>query len=304
MVGDTSSFMSEKSFTELYSFENRISSVQDLTFDYLRFKFDEKLLPLTDECMESLRIRRNGEYTQLGYMLSDQCSHSIKAAAFADDSKTEFIDRNEITGSVLKQIDDVLAFILRYNRTSSVIKGIYRGDRKNFPEATVREAITDAVMHRDYSSDDPMLVSVFPKKMTVVSPGGTDGYYTSEELTEGVLPPRNRNLAAVLHKLKLIEVCDTDIPHIFSSYGGLSVKPVIRVSRALFAVILPAVNEGAESDLTAFLEENKRFTRREMETELGMNKSEAVSTLNGLIKIGAVVRIGQGRSVRYEVIRP
>ena len=286
------------------AFESQISFIQSLTFDYLKSKFDEKSISLTDENMESLHIRKDGEYTQLGYILSDQYDQPLKVAAFADEYRTEFIDRNEFTGCVLKQMDDTLAFISKYNRTASVIKGMYREDKKEFSDASIREAIANAIIHRDYSLDDSILVSIYPRKITITSPGGMKRPYTLEELTSGVSSLRNRNLAAILYRLKLIEAYGIGIPRIFTSYENLSVKPTIKAGRASFTIILPAVNEGRKGDLTAFLEGRNVFTRNEMETELGINKSEAVSILKGLIRNGTVIRIGQGRSIMYEVNRP
>ena len=286
------------------AFENQISFVQNLTFDYLRSKFEAQLLTLTDDNMESLHIRKGDEYTQLGYILSDQYDQSLKIAAFVDEYRSEFIDRNEFTGCILKQMDEALAFISRYNRTSSVIKGTYREDVKEFSEVSIREAIANAIVHRDYSLDDSILVSVYPKMITITSPGGMRRPYTIEELTRGVSSLRNRNLAAILYRLKLIEAYGTGIPRIFGSYDGLPVKPTIETGGSSFTITLPAENGNEKSNIATFLEGRGEFTRSEMEHELGLSKSETVSILNGLIRDGTIVRVGQGRSVKYRPNRP
>ena len=201
-------------------------------------------------------------------------------------------------------MDEALAFISRYNRTASVIRGTYREDVKEFSEVSVREAMANAIVHRDYNLDDSILVSVYPKKITIMSPGGMRRPYTLEELKRGVSSPRNRNLAAILYRLKLIEAYGTGIPRIFGSYDGLSIKPVIETGVSSFTITLPAENENGDSEVMTFLEDKKEFSRSEMEHELGLNKSEAVSILNGLVRDGTVVRIGQGRSIRYRPNRP
>ena len=283
------------------AFENHISFVQDLTFDYLRSKFEGQLLTLTDDNMESLHIRKGNEYTQLGYILSDQYDQPLKIAAFVDEYRSEFIDRNEFRGCILKQMDEALAFISRYNRTASVIKGTYREDVKEFSEVSIREAMANAIVHRDYSLDDSILVSVYPRKITITSPGGMRRPYTLEELTRGVSSLRNRNLAAVMYRLKLIEAYGTGIPRIFGSYNGLPVKPTIETGGSSFTITLPAENGNERSDVMTFLEGRKEFTRSEMEHELCLNKSETISILNGLIRDGIVVKIGQGRSTKYRL---
>ncbi len=158
-----------------------------------------------------------------------------------------------------------------------------------------------AAIQRDYSMDDPMLIFVCPGKITVTSPGGVREHCTSDRLAD-IPSPGNRNLAAILYRLRIIEAYSNGVPHIFSSYCGLFVKPMIKTGECSFTIMLPAVNEDRKGKLTAFLESRVRFTRSEMEKELGMNKSEVVSILGGLLGNGIVTRIGQGRFVRYEVI--
>lgn len=308
--GSSSVPVSEERFQQMMmnaksqSFENQISFVQNLTFNYLRSKFEEHMLTLTEENMESLHIRKGNEYTQLGFILSDQYDQSLKAAAFSNEYKTDFIDRNEFSGCILKQMDEALAFISRYNRTTTIIRGTYREDTKEFSEVSIREAVANAIIHRDYSLDDSILVSVYPTKITVTSPGGMRRPYTLEELKRGVSSLRNKNLAAVLYRLRLIEAYGTGIPRIFGSYEGMTAKPLIETGRSSFTIILPAENENGKNDVMTFLEGKKEFTRNEMEKELGINKSEAVSIINGLIGNGTVIRMGQGRSVKYRLNRP
>ena len=84
----------------------------------------------------------------------------------------------------------------------------------------------------------------------------------------------------------------------------MTAKPLIETGRSSFTIILPAENENGKNDVMTFLEGKKEFTRNEMEKELGINKSEAVSIINGLIGNGTVIRMGQGRSVKYRLNRP
>ena len=290
--------------TKSKSFESSISFVQDLTFDYLKSKFEERLISLTDDNFESLHLTEGGKYTQLGYILSDQYEQPLKAAVFTDEYRSAFIDRAEYAGSILKQMDEAMSFIARYNRNSSVIEGTYRIDEKQFSEVSIREAIANAVIHRDYSLDDSILVSIYPAKIAITSPGGMRRPYSMDELMRGVSSLRNRNLAAILYRLKLIEAYGTGIPRIFGSYAGLPVKPVIEAGNSSFTITLPAKNGNGTTELMKFIEEKEEFTRSELEKELGMNKSEAVNTINEMLKNGTIVKRGNGRSIRYRPNRP
>jgi ATP-dependent DNA helicase RecG len=60
-------------------------------------------------------IRADGRYSNLALLLSDQCPYSTKAAIFGGITKEIFKDRKEFTGSVFKQIDEVLAYLNVFN---------------------------------------------------------------------------------------------------------------------------------------------------------------------------------------------
>ena len=71
--------------------------------------------------------------------------------------------------------------------------------------------MANAFVHRDYAMDDSILVSIYPMKITIVSPGGLKRPYSLEELESGVSSLRNKNLAAVMYRLKIIEAYGTGI---------------------------------------------------------------------------------------------
>ena len=284
------------------TFEEQKSTIQNLTFDHLGKRFDEISITLTEESLELLNIRNKHGYTQLGFILSDQCDQSIKVASFRDEYRMDVIERDEFTGCVLKQMDEALAFISRYNRTSSVIKGIYREDKREFSETSIREAMANAIIHRDYSLDDPILVSIYPKRITITSPGGMRRPYTIDELIRGVSSLRNRGLASIFYRLRLIEAYGTGIPRIFGAYDGLQVKPTIETGSSSFTITLPAEDDN-DDKIESFLKDRNEFTRQTMEEELGLKRSTAVSIIKGLVERGTITKIGDGRSIRYLVNR-
>lgn len=286
------------------SYERQISFRQDLTFDELRRIFDDCSMILDDERMESLHMKDKGRYTNLAFILSDQYDQSVKMASFDDMFRTHFIERSESYGCVLKQSREAISFIRRYNTPSSRIKGDVRIDEYPYSEESIREAVMNAVAHRDYSMDSPILVSVYPDRITITSPGGMREFYTMDEMLRGVSSLRNRNLANIMYRLGMIEAYGTGIPRIFGSYSGSSVKPELENGASSFTITLPS-RKKTEVDpaVGGFLEGRDCFTRSELQEALGMSKSEATSVVNGLIQYGLVARLGEGRSVRYRVLR-
>ena len=156
-------------------------------------------------------------------LLSDQCSHTIKAAVFEGGSKQVFKDRREFDGSLLKQLNDAYAYISQFNRVRSEFSGLYRNDFRDYPEEALREALLNALVHRDYSYSASTLISILDDRIEFVSVGDLSrriyfGYHA------GISVTRNEWLANVFYRLELIEAYGTGVPKILQSYEGCPVQ--------------------------------------------------------------------------------
>ena len=190
-------------------------------------------------------LNEDGLYSNLALLLSDQSPHSIKAAVFEGGRKTAFKDRFEFTGSLLRQLEEVSAFINRYNRTSSRIEGLRRVDERDYPEEAVREALLNAIVHRDYAFSGPGLVSIFDDRMEFVTLGGLVKGISLQDLDLGISIIRNKRLANVFYRLRLIEAYGTGVPKIRECYAGRPLSADIQASDNAFKIVLPSMRAGA-----------------------------------------------------------
>ena len=127
-------------------FIESLSLEQNLTFEYAVKVFEDKGVLFGETQRQSLGlIRADGRYSNLALLLSDQCPYSIKAAIFQGTTKEIFKDRKEFSGSVFKQIDDVLAYLNVYNKIASTFEGLYRIDHPDYPEVVLRESIIKGI---------------------------------------------------------------------------------------------------------------------------------------------------------------
>ena len=105
-------------------------------------------------------ISSDGIYSNVALLLSDQCSHTIKAATFSGSDKSVFQDRREFTGSLFEQMDNLYEYLDIRNQTRAIFEGLYRTDIRDYPEEALREALLNSLVHRDYSfSASTMLTS-------------------------------------------------------------------------------------------------------------------------------------------------
>ena len=167
----------------------------------------------------------------------------VKVARFRGDDVTGLIvDRAEIGGAVGPLIEAVTQFVTRNMRVGGVIEGLYRRDVPEYPIQAVREAVTNAIAHRDYRlAGQKVQVRMFDDRLEIESPGGLAGPVTLETL-ETRRYSRNPRLAQAMYTLRLVEEMGTGIRRIKRALGALGSGPPTFVSdRAAFLIRLPAL---------------------------------------------------------------
>ena len=286
------------------SFESMLSVNQKLSFDATETLFENSGVAFEEQQMRSLGLTGQEGYTNLAYLLSDQNAQGIKAAYFRDSSKSVIGDRTEISGSALRQFEKALEYISFYNTKTTTVSGsTVHKDVSRFPEVAVREAILNAIVHRDYSIPGSTLISVFPDRIEITSLGGLTPLLSMDDLMLGVSSPRNPKLAAVMYRLRTIENYGTGIPKIMESYRGSQVRPEILVSTNAFKVILPAIpqqdGEEFETVILDILSNQDSLRRTDVEGALKVSRARANQMLLSMMDAGVIRKVGSGPSTRY-----
>lgn len=349
------------------SFEETRAAVQDLTFVEAQHAFEESGLTWGSAQMRTLGlISEDGLFTNLAWLLSDQCTAETKAAVFQGDTKLNFRTRREFSGSILRQFRELADFLDLNNGMRSVISdGLHRVDMRDYPPVALREALLNTIVHRDYSFVAPTLISVFDSKIEFLNLGGLPKGLTKSDAMMGVSMQRNPKLAQIFYRLRLVEAYGTGIPKIIESYAPSGALPLFEVSDNAFKVVLPsfnggvhgesaqvdelgraaedgaalaysyasakaatepevalspassgprgagslqacasdalglARNESAEQLAIRLAERPDGFARVDLQRELGVSQSSAISLLRKLVKSGKLKTIGGGRSTRY-----
>ena len=223
------------------SFEDALSLHQDLTFVAAGNAFAQAGLTFTPASQRTLgMIGPDNAYTNLAWLLSDQCTVSVKAAVFGDGNKEQFVNRQEFNGSVLLQFDQLLAFVGRYNPVSSTLGDDWRRiDDYGYSPLVLREALLNMIVHRDYGLSGPSLVSIFDDRMELVNLGGLPDNLTRADMFTGISVQRNPKLANVFYRLGLVEAYGTGIRRIMGAYSGSENLPTFEISDHAFKLTLP-----------------------------------------------------------------
>lgn len=194
------------------------------------------------------------------------------------------------------------------NDRQSYQDGLFRFDLLTFDEVPVREALLNAVAHRDYRHGGSVFVRQFPRRLEVVSPGGFPPGITPENILDQQ-NPRNRRLCEGLAKCGLIERAGQGM--------NLMFETAIRQGK-----LLPSFAGTSEHEVSLTLEgavQDPVFVR--FLEQLGNEKLHSFSTydflildylrreqpipsplktrVSALVEMGAVESVGRGRGVRY-----
>lgn len=302
-------------------FESMRCMNQELTFEATRKEFERRNIQLGSSQMQTLKlIDHDGIYSNLAFLLSDQCIHTIKVAVFQGTDQTTFKDRREFTGSLMKQLNDVYEFIDFHNQTYATIDKLYRVDVRDYPEIAVREALLNLIVHRDYAFSASALISIYDDRIEFVSVGGLVPGIELEDIMFGLSVCRNQNLANVFYRLQLIEAYGTGMKKILNVYEHTGKKPVIETTKNAFKITLPNVNVSSadssqktcepysmyateEKMILQYLREHNEITRGDAELLLKVSASTASRILRKMVKNNLLIPVGRARGTRYVLIK-
>ena len=157
-------------------------------------------------------------------------SAHVSCGLFMGTVKARILDRRDFHRDVYSMIDDVVAWILSKINVEYIIKHVKREERSELPEEAIREAVVNALAHRDYRSAANVQIYLFKDRLEVVSPGGLPAGMTEAALGLKSIP-RNPLLFGVLHRMEAVEQIGSGIRRIreLCREHGVA-EPVIEVS--------------------------------------------------------------------------
>lgn len=150
-----------------------------------------------------------------------------ECARFKGTDMNIFLDQAAIDLPVHRIPEACMAFIKRNIALSAAIGEIYRKDRWEYPLDAIREAVINAVVHRDYAqTGSDIKIAIYDDMLEITSPGPLPDTLSVEELQNGRSVIRNRVLARIFKEMGLIEAWGSGIPKIRKA---LEAYPEIRL---------------------------------------------------------------------------
>ncbi len=223
-------------------------------------------------------------------------------------SGERFLDNRKFDGTITEMIDEAVTYVLAKMRKGSLIRGVYRQDLPEYPDVALREAIINAVAHRDYSQfvrGSHIQVRLFSDRLEIENPGGLYGGVTIDRLQEGQ-STRNRLLMQLMEDVHLVENRGSGIDAMLEAMRKKGLPtPVFEDRRSSFLASLyqmklsPLALSDAELKILAYVKEHGSIKRSEGQKLLVINEAKAGYLLQKMLKAGLLRREGRFKDARY-----
>lgn len=236
------------------------------------------------------------------------------ARATADDPL--YLDNREFRGTLPAMIDGVRAAVYEKLSKQAVLEGFVRQDVPEYPEFAYREAIVNAVGHRDYAVDGSFIqVRLFADRLEVQSPGGLGGHLTVDNIAYEQFT-RNPHIVRLLEEFGYVERRGLGVDQMIHSMAGAGLEPPVFENRgSSFWVTLKGrpptrplpdlsglgLND-RQARAVAYLRTHSRLTNRDYQQEFGVSERTALYDLQGLVQAGLALPVSSGRG-RYYILR-
>ncbi|KAA0224678.1 winged helix-turn-helix transcriptional regulator [candidate division KSB1 bacterium] len=229
-------------------------------------------------------------------------------------TSTDLLYHDEIHGDLLTQVSKTMDLLLtKYLRASISYRGIRRLETFPVPEAALREAVLNAIIHKDYGADTPIQISVYSDKNMVWNPGELPPDWTVAKL-KGKHPsqPFNPDIANVFFRAGMIEAWGRGIARILEACKAARLpEPEINYEKTGLwfgfhfseQQMGSTTQETTQEKILALLRTNPTITRKAMAVELGFSDDGIKYHLGKLKSAGIIRHVGSTKAGRWEILK-
>lgn len=237
----------------------------------------------------------------------------ITAVKYKTSERFSILDKKDFKGSPISQIESTLAFVLRHmniepriNMHSSSVLGA-RKDIYEYSPIAIREAVINAITHRDYLYDSSHIyVHMFPDYIEIENPGGLYRGLTLEDLGKRSIR-RNRLIADLLHRSGFIERVGSGFSRMENSLAENSNPPLeVQVSNFFnirfykrLADIHPDQLTGRQIEIYQMITSRGGVSKKDLISQLNLSGDTILRDLKRLIELEVVSKQGRGKSITY-----
>jgi ATP-dependent DNA helicase RecG len=224
----------------------------------------------------------------------------VQVGRFFGKNKIHIMDTREFHDSPIIAIYEAIEFVKKHSLQAIEINEVARDEKWNIPQAAVREAIINAIVHADYSQrGSPIRIAIYDDRLEIENPGLIPFNLTLEDLYQGVSKLRNPVIGRVFHELKLIEHWGSGIRRMIESCKNIGLQePLLEEIGTHFRVTLflekkyEVKLDDIDYKIIHSLEKKDGLSTREMAERIKLSPRSTRSRLLSLIERGLIIEIG------------
>lgn len=294
------------------SFDQLPCNETSLTFPTLEKMLQDKigLVSLGKDTLVTLDLfNKSYGYTKAGLLFSSENSFpGVDIVRFGSDHN-EILARKTFENQSILDIYTNSCDFFNLFYSIEYVDGIERSRHLQIPELAFREALANALVHRDWSLQN-IRIQIAMKKdgIDIISPGGLPENMTeSLYFQEFYSVPQNPHIAYVFLRLGLIERLGTGFSRIMNSYQNEIVKPMFEITDKTLTICLPVVGQFGnlskdQQKIYQFLKQNRFSSRKAIEDYCSFSRSKTTNLLNEMLSAHIIGKTGNSRSTQYFVL--
>ncbi len=269
--------------------------------------------------LENIRLTREGVFSNAAILLfcKDVTRYLISATVtcvlFMGETKVRILDKKVFSGDLYSNYQETILYLLSRLNTEYIIKSGPREEKLELPEAALREAVLNAIAHRDYRSTANIQVYIFSDRVEIVNPGGLVGGLRVEDLGTRSMP-RNPLLFSMMERMDLVEQIGSGILRMkdgMKEYG--LEEPLIEADENWFSITFKRVVSQEEEVTTPvkltqlqqqildYLNENPWITNDELAEKLDKSLATTKRLLSRLRALKLIEKLGSKKKGYWKV---
>ncbi len=239
-------------------------------------------------------------------------SATLLCVLYQGNDKVTILDRKEFRGDLLSNHENALTYIRSKLNTNLIIKA-ERTNKLELPEEALREALVNALAHRDYFSPGHVQVDIYLDRVDISNPGGLVSGLPRKELGKRSMP-RNPLLMDLLQRIDKVERAGSGIKRIRDAMKKIGLKPRFDINEGFFSVVFPRSTQTAPESsqkgsqkssqkILDLIQNNPGITIEELASKIGISDRAVKKQLSILKARGSLKRIGPDRGGHWEIVQ-
>ncbi|MEK6856993.1 MAG: ATP-binding protein [Nanoarchaeota archaeon] len=271
--------------------------------------------------LEKLELLKESHLTNAAVLVfgvnPDRFFHvtKLRCERFKGDSQ-QFVDMKDFDGNLFQILDGAMRFFQDHLQIRAKIKGLLRVETWEIPLEVLREAVLNALIHRDYKGDSFVYIKIYDDSVEISNPGELPDEIKISDLYKPHLSKLKNPLIAkvfylagyidtwgqgILNIIKLLKENNLSLPIFEQTQGSFRIKfkrEYVSETREKSPRKVPEKSQ----KILAVINENPHISRKELSLKLSERENTIQSRLRKLIKEGFIKRIGPDKGGHWEII--